>query len=117
MCLIVVGVITRNKSVTIDREKNETLIMNVSVTDSLHSIYTDINLTILDVNDNNPIFTPNSFTTNLTENNGSDIYDKEFVFAVAATDADSGQNALLTYTIVEGNFDNSFYLKNNTVVG
>ncbi|VDH91736.1 Hypothetical predicted protein, partial [Mytilus galloprovincialis] len=114
----VVGVITRNKTVTIDREKNETLVMNVSVTDSLHSIYTNINLTILDVNDNNPIFTPNSFTTNLTENNGSDIhdiYDEEFVFAVAATDADSGQNALLTYTIVEGNFDNSFYLKNTTV--
>ena len=116
MCLIVVGVVTRNKSVTIDREKNESLIMNVSVTDIVHTIYTDINLTILDVNDNNPIFTPNSFTTNLTENNGTDTYTDEFVIAVTATDADSGNNALLTYAIIEGNENNIFRLNNTTVV-
>lgn len=50
---------------------------------------TTININVLDVNDNPPAFSANSFRFNLQENEPSGT----FVGMVAATDRDSGINA------------------------
>ncbi|XP_063968862.1 cadherin-23-like [Lytechinus pictus] len=56
-------------------------------------------LEIIDNNDNNPVFGSQSYTTSIIESapTGS------FVFNVNATDADSGGNGRVTYSLIGGN--------------
>lgn len=51
-----------------------------------------------DINDNTPVFKPQNYSVSVTENSpvGTHLLD------VHATDADSGQNAYITYTITHG---------------
>lgn len=66
---------------------------------------------ITDSNDNSPVFQPTFYQVSLSENTTFD-HPVEFVFA---TDADTGTNGDITYTIVGGNVNNAFYIKNPTV--
>jgi hypothetical protein len=54
-------------------------------------------ITILDENDNDPIFAQSTYQAIVSENINS-----AYVTAVSATDRDSGSNALLTYDILDG---------------
>ncbi|XP_041845612.1 protocadherin alpha-3-like isoform X22 [Melanotaenia boesemani] len=54
-----------------------------------------IQVDVLDVNDNNPLFTHNPFTFYVHENNKAGMS----IFHVSATDADGGENAEVTYSI------------------
>ena len=58
-----------------------------------------INVTILDVNDNSPVFSESLFTVIVSESLpvGSQFLN------VTASDADTGDNALLTWSIMSGN--------------
>ena len=61
-----------------------------------------VNITILDINDNSPVFTKLAFTVSVLESLpiGSRFLN------VTASDADLGENALLTFSIMSGNIGN-----------
>ncbi|XP_054840717.1 protocadherin gamma-A5-like isoform X4 [Eublepharis macularius] len=85
---------------TLDRE--QTAAYNITVTATDHgspplSTTTDISLKVLDANDNPPFFLQSVYTSSIVENNprgGS-------IFSLKADDPDWGQNARITYSIVE----------------
>jgi hypothetical protein len=54
-----------------------------------------VDITVLDVNDNAPVFTQNIYSADLAV----DFPVGGLVLTVAANDADSGSNAHLTYTL------------------
>ena len=57
-----------------------------------------VTVSLTDINDNPPVFTEASYTASVAENIGS----SQSVTTVAATDADSGVNDDVTYTITSG---------------
>ncbi|XP_064606139.1 protocadherin Fat 4-like [Liolophura sinensis] len=66
------------------------------------TIYLNINIT--DVNDNNPLFVPTSYSASTT----SDVNVGYQVGQVTASDIDLGFNAVITYSIISGNGGNLF---------
>ena len=58
-------------------------------------------VTLIDENDNMPIFLPFPVSTEVRE----DITSGTTVLVVGATDADDGANGNVFYEIVDGNFD------------
>ncbi|CAM5160472.1 unnamed protein product [Natator depressus] len=85
----------------LDRE--QVAAYNITVTDTdngtrLLSTATTIPLQILDTNDNCPLFDKTSYTGYVTENNPRGVS----VFSLRASDPDWGENARVTYSIIEG---------------
>ncbi|XP_077753705.1 protocadherin gamma-A1 isoform X9 [Canis aureus] len=85
---------------TLDRELTSRY--NITVTAADHgtpALYTEthISLQVTDINDNPPVFPQNSYSTFILENNprGASF------FSAIAYDADSNENALVTYFLVE----------------
>ena len=72
---------------------------------------TTITITVSDVNDNAPIFRPNSYSVQLRE----DLPVRQNVVRVIATDADQPDtpNSNITYSIIGGNTGSSFRILNN----
>ena len=105
-----VGQITVNKN--IDRELLEWLNFTVVATDSGNpslSTSIPINVQVLDVNDNNPVFNQSEYVTTVTENTGSGT----FVIITPATDKDVGQYGSITYKLTGG--DGFFTIDSTTV--
>ncbi|XP_042193825.1 LOW QUALITY PROTEIN: protocadherin Fat 4 [Callorhinchus milii] len=73
------------------------------------SSYTRLDITVLDVNDNAPIFTQDPFTANIMENTFPDS-----VTTVTAVDEDDGPNGQVEYSIVDGNKGNTFNINRGT---
>ncbi|XP_058044049.1 cadherin-23 [Ahaetulla prasina] len=69
-----------------------------------------VGLNVLDVNDNDPVLL--NLPANLTISEIAPI--SSFVTRILAKDADSGRNALLTFSITAGNRDNAFYINSTT---
>ncbi|XP_039176462.1 cadherin-23 isoform X6 [Crotalus tigris] len=69
-----------------------------------------VGLNVLDINDNDPVLL--NLPMNLTITEISPIF--SFVTRILARDADSGRNALLTFSITAGNRDNAFYINSTT---
>ncbi|XP_061179373.1 protocadherin Fat 4-like [Saccostrea echinata] len=69
----------------------------------------EVDITVIDINDNSPIFSPAVVSIKVNEilNISSAVY------SVYATDADSGANARLTYSILSGNNDLRFSVDPN----
>ncbi|XP_062617608.1 cadherin-99C-like [Saccostrea cucullata] len=79
----------------LDREATPQYTLNIRVQDqSGLSAQTTLTIIIQDVNDNNPIFTPASYTFSVLEGRSN-----EDVGTVTATDADQGANANINYQI------------------
>ncbi|XP_061181977.1 cadherin-99C-like isoform X2 [Saccostrea echinata] len=80
---------------TLDRETTPQYTLNIRVKDqSGLSAQTTLTIIIQDVNDNNPIFTPVTYTFSVLEGRSN-----EDVGTVTATDADQGANANINYQI------------------
>ncbi|KAM4621321.1 protocadherin gamma-A5-like [Polymixia lowei] len=60
-----------------------------------------VTLRISDVNDNAPVFKQSYYQANIVENNSPGLS----VFSVKAHDADSGQNARVSYLLIDSRFD------------
>ncbi|XP_058263787.1 protocadherin gamma-A6-like isoform X20 [Hemibagrus wyckioides] len=90
----------------LDREKNPVFNLTLIATDEgtppLSNEKTVI-LEIMDVNDNAPSFSKNEYRTQIAENNSPGVS----VIKVQANDADKGQNARITYCLVESEFSGS----------
>ena len=56
-------------------------------------------ITVLDTNDNRPLFQRSSYTIPVGEDTGGGL----LIERIQATDKDTGENAQLTYSIVSGN--------------
>ncbi|XP_054998219.1 protocadherin gamma-A1 isoform X13 [Sorex araneus] len=85
---------------TLDRELNSWYNITVTAKDQgtpTLSTETFISLQVTDINDNPPVFQQDSYSTYIPENNprGASI------LAVTAQDADSNENAQITYSLVE----------------
>ncbi|XP_012862492.1 protocadherin Fat 4 [Echinops telfairi] len=73
------------------------------------SSYEKLDVTVLDVNDNSPIFKEDPFVSEILEN-----LSPQKILTVSAMDKDSGPNGRLDYEIVDGNKENSFSINHAT---
>lgn len=100
------------KNGNLDRETDHHVVLTVTATDngvpSLKSSM-EIYVEILDFNDNSPVFTPDSYSFIVPEN-VSVGYE---VSHINATDADTGPNAEITYSILTA--DVPFTINETTV--
>ena len=89
----------RARNYLIDREKNESFTIIVTASDSgeeiVHSSETAVEVAVMDVNDNAPLFTESDFTLYVYENASIGTVIDTFV----VTDADEGLNAQLTFDL------------------
>ncbi|XP_019901605.3 protocadherin Fat 4 isoform X2 [Esox lucius] len=74
-----------------------------------YSSYEKVEITVLDVNDNHPVFDREPFHAEILEN-----LPPQRVLMVSAVDQDSGPNGQLEYAIVDGNKENSFSVNRAT---
>ncbi|XP_026185864.1 protocadherin beta-16-like [Mastacembelus armatus] len=82
----------------LDREKNEHLSLVLTAVDGGESQLTgsmQIHITVLDANDNAPVFTQSVYKASLKENSPQGTV----VVTVTATDADQGSNSRITYSV------------------
>ncbi|XP_029020940.1 protocadherin gamma-A2-like isoform X18 [Betta splendens] len=88
----------------LDREKEERLTLTLTAVDGGEPQLTgtvQIHVTVMDANDNAPVFTQPTYKTSLMENTqrGTSL------MTVTATDDDQGTNALVTYSITSNTED------------
>ncbi|XP_048480707.1 cadherin-related tumor suppressor-like [Plutella xylostella] len=84
----------------LDREANDFYILNISGRDGGNPPkygYLQVNVTILDVNDNPPIFDQSDFSVSLNES----VPPGTTVLKVTATDSDLGENSKITYEVTD----------------
>jgi protocadherin gamma subfamily A len=103
----------------LDREETSDYDITVTVTDSGTpplSTENHISLKVADINDNPPVFSHASYSTSILENNPRGVS----IFCVTAHDTDSGDNALVTYSLAEYTFQEallSSYVSINSDTG
>uniref|UniRef100_UPI00398F28FC protocadherin Fat 4 n=1 Tax=Pristiophorus japonicus TaxID=55135 RepID=UPI00398F28FC len=73
------------------------------------SSYKKLDIAVLDVNDNAPVFKQDPFTANIMENTFS-----HKITTVVAEDKDNGPNGQIEYTVVDGNKGNNFNINRET---
>uniref|UniRef100_A0A8C1VX50 Protocadherin-16 n=1 Tax=Cyprinus carpio TaxID=7962 RepID=A0A8C1VX50_CYPCA len=88
------GVITTTKS--LDYEDQAVYTLRVEASDSVHQTEAEISIKVLDVNDNPPVFSQESYQVVLPEQTSANSY----VVSVSATDKDSGQNGRISYRLL-----------------
>ncbi|KAK6196433.1 hypothetical protein SNE40_001659 [Patella caerulea] len=105
---------TRNVTIKaeLDREtQGERLKFTVSCkvnTSNAATVDITVNVLIVDVNDNRPIFTVNTYYLNISE----DVpVGKNIVTNIKANDIDPGQNGQILYDIVEGQYSEYFEIE------
>ncbi|XP_074651637.1 protein dachsous-like [Tubulanus polymorphus] len=79
----------------LDYEKRHQYTLRIQATDTVHPVTTDLVVNVIDENDNAPTFARNSYTISLPENTPSGVA----VLNMNASDADSGLNSKLTYSM------------------
>lgn len=84
----------------LDRETNDFYVLNISARDGGNPPkygYLQVNVSILDVNDNPPIFDQSDFSVSLNES----VPPGTTVLKVTATDSDLGDNSKITYEVTD----------------
>ncbi len=82
---------------TINKLQTDVIVMNISVSDGLHSDYTLANITITSVDMSPPMFQAPMFVISIYEN----IPNSEPLFSFSATDSDQGCSGAVQYTIAQ----------------
>ncbi|XP_047222516.1 protocadherin-23 [Girardinichthys multiradiatus] len=98
------GVITLTRALDYEVEKEYTLAVWAS--DSLHETSGEVQVQVLDVNDNSPVFTQVSYQVEVSELVSADT----LVVTVAATDGDSGLNGEVSYRLLSSPL-HAFYIQ------
>lgn len=105
LCIITQG--------SLDRENVSVYELNISASDrgkpSLHA-YCLVNITIVDLNDNKPVFTTNLYNASVDENTPAGVE----ILAVTATDKDQGSNGEIIYYFDDSDSDSKLFDLNST---
>ncbi|XP_019623295.1 PREDICTED: protocadherin Fat 4-like [Branchiostoma belcheri] len=102
----------------LDRESTDSYLLTIKAMDSpanssqALSNFTTVNITLKDVNDNNPVLTPSVYTTSVLE--GAAVGSQ--LLQLTATDADLGNSSVLEYAITAGDTNGTFNLSGNILV-
>nr|XP_021332170.1 protocadherin-23 isoform X1 [Danio rerio] len=88
------GIITTTK--ILDYEEQSVYTLKVQASDSVHQTEAELSIQVLDVNDNSPVFSQESYQVLLSERTLADT----FVVSVLATDKDSGKNGRVSYRLL-----------------
>ncbi|XP_056635801.1 protein dachsous [Diorhabda sublineata] len=72
--------------------------IGIVASDTAHSARTTLTVKVDDVNDNAPVFLQSSYVASLPDGNSSPLSD---ILALNASDADSGDNAKIIYSLVD----------------
>lgn len=102
----------------IDREKQSEIVLSVVATDQgspvegRRSTTANVNVKVWDENDNPPVFRQRSYYASVAEN--LPLNPPATILQVQADDKDEDEAGTVKYTIVSGNFDNSFKLDTNS---
>ncbi|XP_022080540.1 uncharacterized protein LOC110973761 [Acanthaster planci] len=112
------GVITSTG--ILDREMQDSYMLTVEVRntrsvpgeeDVTYKLSTPVTITILDVNDNTPVFAGgDNITRSFPENSQVDFP----IYQPSAQDMDIGENSQVTYSIISGNVENTFSIDPQT---
>ncbi|XP_056644010.1 fat-like cadherin-related tumor suppressor homolog isoform X1 [Diorhabda sublineata] len=81
----------------LDYETQHDYVLNISVTDSVHTVYVQLNITILDINDNRPIFSERVYKVEISE--AVPLYTE--VLKLQATDKDANENLIYSFHSAE----------------
>ncbi|XP_062576129.1 cadherin EGF LAG seven-pass G-type receptor 2-like isoform X1 [Saccostrea cucullata] len=93
----------------LDHEKHENYNFVVMARDQgtpVKSDTTNVFVTVRDINDNAPVFSQKIYNQTVSESTATTTR----ILSVSASDADSGDNAYITYSIVSGNVGNTFQI-------
>lgn len=105
-------------SAEIDREKQSEIIFTAVATDEGASIEgrrsttANVNVKVWDENDNSPVFRQKSYYSSIAEN--LPLNPPATILQVQADDKDEDEAGSVKYSILSGNFDNSFKLDANS---
>ena len=108
------GIITVIDPTVLDREKTDHITLQAVASDyapfgGVKSSTVPINITILDVNDNQPVFVQHDFFATIVDN--IPYYpDPSPIVQVTAVDADEGIHSRLFYSIIDGNDQQQFMI-------
>nr|DBA29023.1 TPA: hypothetical protein GDO54_009293 [Pyxicephalus adspersus] len=98
------GKLTVKESFLLDSEVKNKMNLVVAATSRTSVAYCGISVLIQDKNDNVPVFDRDHHITSVLEGQGHNL----FVIQVFATDADSGPNGQIDYSLVDGNENQAF---------
>jgi len=96
----------------LDREQREVYVLFIEANDGKFTNYTELTITVSDVNEHKPYFLKTDYTTSIKETIGPLVP----IITIMATDKDSGNNAKIIYTIVEGDPDKHFAISETGVL-
>ncbi|KAF0309990.1 Protein dachsous [Amphibalanus amphitrite] len=96
----------------LDRETRDQYVLRVSASDAAHQAETNVTINVLDVNDEPPVFSQSSYTGGLLEMSGPGVE----VLRVSASDRDLGENARITYSLLDDSETGEFAVEPNTGV-
>lgn len=91
----ITGQVSLNSRLDYEASETKTTSLQVLAIAGERSSQASVNVNIEDVNDNSPIFTENEYHTRLTE----DAHFPKSVLTVKATDPDTGDHGIVTYTL------------------
>ncbi|KAK4292814.1 hypothetical protein Pmani_034453 [Petrolisthes manimaculis] len=111
------GVIKLRDDTSLDRESLASVDLRVVATDNAPDTHQQqssapLHIEVTDVNDHGPVFLEGSYSARVVEN--LPLSPPAPIVRVSATDGDAGDNALLLYTIIDGNDRGSFRLDPET---
>ncbi|XP_065127833.1 protocadherin Fat 1 [Paramisgurnus dabryanus] len=94
---------------TLDREERDFYLLNITATDGTFVTKAAVEITVLDANDNSPVFEKNLYVETVSE----DVPAGQQILQVSATDADIESNADITYQL-SSNGAESFTIDSKT---
>ncbi|KAM9769368.1 protocadherin-23 [Menidia menidia] len=100
------GEIRVQKDNSLDFEMSPQIQLVVLADSGLQTAYCRVSITLLDINDNAPAFEHSTYRTSVWEGQVHNTY----IMQVFASDADSGVNGQIEYSIVSGNNNGAFIL-------
>uniref|UniRef100_A0A665W9S6 Protocadherin-16 n=1 Tax=Echeneis naucrates TaxID=173247 RepID=A0A665W9S6_ECHNA len=100
------GEIRVQKDNSLDFEVSPQIHLVVLADNGLQTAHCRVSITLLDINDNAPLFDLSSYRTAVWEGQVRNTY----IMQVFASDADSGVNGQIEYSIVSGNHNEAFIL-------
>ncbi|XP_053376912.1 protocadherin Fat 4-like [Mercenaria mercenaria] len=93
----------------LDREKQDVHTLVVTAEGNGKAVSASVTLSVSDINDNDPIFSSNLYKFDVNERSKA----SDFVGLIEVTDADIGENALISTSVTKGNRGNVFVLRSN----